>query len=84
MLKVCAYLGFPIAERKVKGTIVMNIFLGLLLDADKMELRLPQDKLDTLVALLGDWNANKRKTTKREQLSFISKLSLLEDSFCTD
>ena len=51
MLKVCARLGFPIADRKVEGPTMVIIFLDILLDAAKMELRLPQDKLETLMAL---------------------------------
>lgn len=50
-------------------------FLGIILDTAKMELRLPKDKLEALMALLGNWDVKKRTTTKRELLSLIGKLS---------
>ena len=51
------------------------IFLGILLDAANMELHLPQDKLEALLELLGNWFKRKKRTTKKELLSLISKLS---------
>ena len=40
-----------------------------------MELLLPHDKLEALTSLLRQWNTTKKKTTKRELLSLIGKLS---------
>ena len=65
MLEVCACLGISIADRKVEEPAMVIIFLGILLDAAKMELRLPQDKLKALVAILRNWDVKKRKTTKK-------------------
>ena len=75
MLRVCSHLGFPIAVGKVEGLTEVITFLGIILDAAKMELRLPKDKLEALMALLGNWDVKKRTTTKRELLSLIGKLS---------
>ena len=71
MLEVCRRLGFPIAQGKVEGPTRVIIFLGILLDTESMELRLPQDKLEALVSLLNNWNEKKKKITKRELLSLI-------------
>ena len=73
MLQVCNKLGFPIAEGKIEGPTAVIIFLGILLDTSKMELRLPKDKLEDLLRLLKQWT--RKKTTKRELLSLIGKLS---------
>ena len=75
MLEVCRRLGFPIAQGKVEGPTRAIIFLGILLDTESMELRLPQDKLEALLSLLNSWNKKKMRTTKRELLSLIGKLS---------
>ena len=50
MLEVCGRLGFPIAGEKLEGPTMVIIFLGILLDATKMELRLPQDKVEALIS----------------------------------
>ena len=75
MLEVCRRLGFPIAQGKVEGPTRAIIFLGILLDTESMELRLPRDKLEALLSLLNSWNEKKKKITKRELLSLIGKLS---------
>ena len=75
MLHTCKQLGFPIAERKIEGPTTVITFLGILLDTATMELRLPHDKLEALTSLLRQWNTTKKKTTKRELLSLIGKLS---------
>ena len=63
MLHICRQLGFPIAEGKIEGPATTLVFLGILLDTMKLEMRLPKDKLATLKALLQRWQTAK-KTTK--------------------
>ena len=75
MLHTCKQLGFPIAERKIEGPTTVITFLGILLDTATMELHLSHDKLEALTSLLRQWNSTKKKTTKRELLSLIGKLS---------
>lgn len=41
----CAFLGFPLALEKVEGPATILVFLGILLDSVRMELRLPPEKL---------------------------------------
>ena len=74
MLRICRQLGFPIAEGKIEGPATILVFLGILLDTVKLEMRLPEDKLAALKALLQQWRTTK-KTTKRELLSLIGSLS---------
>lgn len=74
-LQVCQKLGFPVALEKLEGPATILTFLGILLDTEKMELRLPEDKLTTLSLLLQEWQNMKKKVTKRELLSIIGKLS---------
>ena len=46
LTEVCAMLGIPLALEKVEGppTIILE-FLGILLDTERMEVRLPAEKL---------------------------------------
>ena len=75
MLHVCRKLGFPIAEGKIEGPTAVITYLGIVLDTIKMELCLPHDKLEALLQLLRQWTMPKKRTTKRELLSLIGKLS---------
>lgn len=47
-LHICKELGVPVALEKVKGPVTVLDFLGIILDAVKMELRLPSEKLSQL------------------------------------
>ena len=42
---VCATLGIPLASEKVEGSSTALTFLGIILDTETMEARLPEDKL---------------------------------------
>ena len=75
MLEVCAKLGFPIAPDKLEGPAHCIVFLGILLDTQLMQLRLPEDKLLALMELLKQWQTSRRTVTKRKLLSLIGKLS---------
>ena len=48
MKKVCALLGFPLKEEKIEGPTAAIIFLGVLLDTQKSELRLPSEKMEEI------------------------------------
>jgi hypothetical protein len=75
MLAVCEHLGFPIATDKLEGPVTCTTFLSILIDADQQELRLPaDDKLQALNLELAQWRTT-RKTTKRNLMSLIGKLS---------
>lgn len=73
-LSICKKLGIPIAPHKVHGPQAIMEFLGIILDSIKMELRLPQDKLCRIRAMVNRWSQRK-VCTKRELLSLIGHLS---------
>ena len=85
--QVCHTLGVPLAVEKVEGPAAVLSFLGILLDTQQMEARLPEVKLQRLRATIAEWvgtkNATGRKitewigrknATKREILSLVGQL----------
>ena len=73
-LNLFEYLGIPIAEDKLVGPSSCITYLGLEIDACKMEIRLPSEKLKKLKIDLKQW-LKKASCTKRELLSLIGKLA---------
>ena len=71
---MCQQLGLPLAVEKVKGRTEYLTFLGITLDADRLELRLPQDKLQELKTLISKWLLRK-KAQKRKLLSLVGHLA---------
>ena len=67
-------LGVPVAPEKIVGPLTKFAFLGIEIDSQTMSLRLTEDKLSTLVAMLQKWS-NLKKCMKRDLLSWIGKLS---------
>ena len=62
-----------IASHKTEGPASSLCFLGILVDTDRMELRLPEEKIRRLQALLGEWRERK-VCQKRQLLSLIGQL----------
>ena len=73
-LALCVELGIPVAHEKTVGPDQTLVFLGIEIDASKMELRLPEDKILKCQNLL-ESNRIKRKMTLRELQSLIGSLS---------
>lgn len=73
-LQVCQELGVPIAAHKTQGPSCQLSFLGIHIDALKMELSLPADKLSRIMAMVLEWR-NKKVATKRQLQSIIGTLS---------
>ena len=71
--RLCKDLGVPLASEKLEGPSTSLSFLGLILDTDCMEIRLPEDKLHRIQALLKTW-LTRKKATKREVLSLVGTL----------
>ena len=67
-------LGIPLAPNKIVGPCKVVVYLGIEIDSEAMELRLPQEKLDPLLHLIRTFEGRK-KCTKKELLSLIGKLS---------
>lgn len=62
---LCAYLGVPLAPEKKEGPTPILVFLGIITDTLKGELRLPADKLQRLLQAVTTW-LSKRACTRRE------------------
>ena len=67
-------LGVPLAPEKIVGPDSSITYLGIVIDSQKMEIRLPNEKFEELLSSLRQWQCVK-KCTKRELLSLIGKLS---------
>ena len=70
----CAQLGVPIAAHKREGPSTCLTFLGIEVDTVAGQLRLPEDKLDRLNALLQEWG-DKKACQHRELESLIGLLN---------
>lgn len=74
MIRMASHLGIPLAPEKLEGPTTSLVFLGILIDTNRMETALPEDKLKELLAELQCW-CSRRKCLKRELLSLIGKLN---------
>ena len=76
ILSAFANLGVPIAQEKVEGPVTRLKFLGLEVDTIKMQVRIPEDKLEDLKqTILSVVNKPSKKITLKELQSLIGKLS---------
>ncbi len=73
MISVCSELGLPLADDKIGGPATQLVFLGIELDSEAMELRLPNEKIEEIKLLIAQWK-RKRAAKKRQLLSFIGHL----------
>ena len=55
LIDLCSKMGLPLAVDKQEGPSSCLVFLGIEVDTDKLELRLPRDKLLRLQATLRHW-----------------------------
>jgi len=67
-------LGIPTAPHKTVGPTHCLEYLGIILDADKMEARLPENKRIRISELLKSF-ASRKSCTKRELLSILGHLN---------
>ena len=74
IIQVFNKLGIPVAPDKVEGPTTCIVYLGICIDSLKMEICLPEDKLQDLLSEL-DFLVNRKKCTKKELQSLIGKLS---------
>ena len=73
-LEVLRFLGILVAVHKTEGPATIITFLGILIDTWSFQLRLPEDKLQRLQALLEVWCI--KKAAKRKELeSLLGHLS---------
>ena len=67
-------LGIPIAVHKTEGPAPILVFLGIIIDTQNFELRLPEEKLTRLQAQLESWGM-RRFCRKHELESLLGHLS---------
>ena len=73
-LEVFGQLGVPVAPHKVEGPTPVLTFLGIVVDAQHFQLRLPLDKLRRLQTMLHSW-LDRRWCRRRELESLLGHLS---------
>ena len=74
VLESCECLWVPLAMKRLEGPTTSPTFLGIKVDTEAMELRLPAKKLESLMVTVKDWYGRKC-CMKPELLSFIGMLS---------
>ena len=67
-------LRVPISPHKTIGPTLQLQYLGIILDTDKMEARLPEDKLSRIIRIL-DLLESKHSISKKELLSLLGHLN---------
>ena len=55
LIEICHMLGIPLAIEKVEGPAMVLDFLGIVLDTERMEARLPKDKLERIQLAIQEW-----------------------------
>ena len=55
MLSKCKQLGMPLKAEKIEGHSPVLPFLGITLDTQRQEIRLPEKKLQQLKSLVTTW-----------------------------
>jgi len=74
-LGLCFDLGIPLASEKIEGPSTSLTFLGIIIDTNRMEIRLPDDKIARLYTTLEKW-LSKKSATKRKILSLVGHSSM--------
>ena len=72
-LKICDELGVHIADEKVVGPVHVLTFLGLEIDTDEMMVRIPQSRMNALVAELKKFS-KENKITLKDLQSLVGSL----------
>ena len=73
MLDVSKQVEIPLALDKLKGPSHCLTFLGIVLDTQQMQARLPEEKLSRIKHQLCTW-LHRKKATKRQILSLVGLL----------
>ena len=71
---VCSQPGIPLAQHKRDSPTTCLTFLGIEVDTEAAEFRLPQDKLERLRSLLEDWG-DRKACGRREHESLVGVLN---------
>ncbi|VDI78563.1 Hypothetical predicted protein, partial [Mytilus galloprovincialis] len=63
-------LNIPLSKKKTVGPHTTLEYLGIILDTDKMEARLPQDKVERIIYFIGTF-LRRHSIKKRELLQLL-------------
>ena len=74
LIALCADLGVPLVVHKMEGPCMRLVFLGIKVDMVAGELRLLEEKLHQLKAMLTEW-IDRKVCTRRELESLIGSLN---------
>ena len=69
-LETCDEVGFLVAPEKTEGPATEINLLGIVIDSERLELRLPAEKLQKLRELVGTWR--KRKACSKRELQSLA------------
>ena len=72
--ETCQVLGMPLDDGKEEGPSEVITFLGIVIDSIKMEIRLPQQKLEELRSTLRKWRGM-RSCRRRDLESIVGSLN---------
>lgn len=75
-IAICDQLGVPLAQEKQEGPTTSLTYLGLVIDTEKMEVKVPRDKVEKARLLITNLETRKKVTLKELQ-SVIGSLSFL-------
>jgi hypothetical protein len=75
--QTCAQFGIPIAEEKTDGPTTVLVFLGLEIDSEQMEVRIPLEKIEVLVEQIQNILKHKHSMTLRELQSLLGSLNFM-------
>jgi hypothetical protein len=76
MLHMCADLGVPVNNKKTVAPTTCIEFLGVVLDSNKMEMRMSSERICDGMIELKSWT-HRKSGTKRRLLSVLGKLVFL-------
>ena len=69
-------LNIPLSKKKTVGPHTTLEYLGIILDTDKMEARLPQDKVERIIHFIGTFL--RRRSIKNENYYNSWDISILQ------
>ena len=75
VLQLFSQLGVPVAKEKIEGPSTCLKFLGLIVDTQKMEIRIPLEKIKELSTIITNLLEVRKKTTLRELQVLLGKLN---------
>ena len=75
-LSLCDEMGMKFNPSKIVQPSTIIEFLGIIIDTDKMETRMADDRVKDIINELESWK-NRKWGTKRELLSLVGKLVFL-------